>query len=179
MLRNRWNAATLAASTMMVVLAATACEKKADETMAADTMKAPAAPVSAMPADAQVIDAAQLEKGAAAMKGQKVRVNAATVQSTLGKSAFWFALPNKNPFLVVQNDSVTVKPQDVVDVAGTIQVMNDSTLKAWVSSGRITDNQKLEAEFATEYIDAVAVEKSAGGAMGGMNMDTTKAAPAK
>lgn len=176
--RNRWHGATRAASTMMLaLLAATACEKKADQTMAADTMKAAAAPAAPTMPEAQVIDAAQLEKGAAALKGQKVRVNAATVASNLGTRAFWFSLPNKNPFLVVQGTDVTVKPQDVVDLVGTVQVMNDSTLKAWVTSGQITENQKLEAEFATEYIQAEAVQRSAGGAAA--PADTTKAAPAK
>jgi hypothetical protein len=166
--RNRWYGArtTLAASTMVfALLAATACEKKADETMAADTIKAaPAAP--ALPA-ATEIQTTQLQTGAAALKGQTVRVNGVTVVSTLGTQAFWISLPNKNPFLVMTNSATTVKPQDMLDVVGTVTVMNDSILKAWVTSGAITDNQKLEAEFATEFIQAQAMQPAGGAPMGG------------
>jgi hypothetical protein len=126
--------------------------------------------------EGQVIQTEQLQTGAAALKGQKVRANDLTVVSTLGTKAFWFALPNKNPFLIMTNDSVTVKPQDHVDVVGTVTVMNDSILKSWVSSGAITENQKLEAEFATEFIQADAVQP-AGGAPGDSGMVQPPAAP--
>ncbi len=56
-----------------------------------------------------------------------------------------------------------VRPErnDVVDVVGTVTQMNDSILTNWVSSGAITENQKLEAEFATEFLQAQAVQPSA------------------
>lgn len=174
--RNCYGVRTLAASTMLLtLLAASACEKKADEAMAADTMKAPAAP--ALP-EATEIQAIQLQTGAAALKGQKVRVNGVGVLSTLGTKAFWIALPNKNPFLVVTSDASTVQPQQALDLVGTVTVMNDSILADWVKSGAISENQKLEAEFATEFIQAEAMQPAAGmGDMGGM-ADSSHAAPA-
>lgn len=164
--RNAWNrvGARLAASMMVFGLVSlTACGGAEEgEEMAEDTMAAaPAAP--AMP-DAQVIDPAQLQTGAASLAGQTVRLNGMKVVSRLGPNGFWVELPNKNPFLVVTTDSATVNPQETVDVVGTVTVMTPETLNEWVTSGRITENQKLEAEFATEYLQAQQLQPSTGAA---------------
>ena len=174
--------ASLTGSMLLAALVAGACGGKDDAKAAPEATKAPAAQAApAMPAGT-VIQAESLEKGATAMKGQTVRVNGVTVASNLGAKAFWFTLPNKNPFLVMTADSGSVKAQTVVDVVGKVNVMNDSIMKAWVSSGAITENQKLEAEFATEFIQAAAVQKSKGGAMApaaGAMGASGAAAPAK
>ena len=165
--RNVWHRAgtKLAASMMvfgLVSLAACGGGEEGEE-IEVDVEAPPAAP--AMP-EGTVIDAAQLQTGAAALAGQTVRVNGVKVVSRLGANGFWVELPNKNPFLVVTTDSATVNPQQTVDVVGVVTVMNPATLNEWVTSGRISENQKLEAEFATEYIEATAVQPAAGAAAG-------------
>jgi hypothetical protein len=156
--RNRWHRAsrTLAVSMMMTGLIAVGACGGAEEAEEAPAVEAaPAAP--AMP-DATVVESMQLQTGAAGLAGQTVRVNGLKVVSRLGPKGFWVELPNKNPFLVVTADSATVNPQEMVDVVGTVTVMNDSILTNWVSSGAITENQKLEAEFATEFLQAQQVQ---------------------
>jgi hypothetical protein len=162
--RNAWNrmGARCAASMMvfgLVSLAACGGAEEGEE-MAEDTAAAEAPAAAAMP-EAQAIDPAQLQTGAAALAGQTVRLNAMKVVSSLGPNGFWVELPNKNPFLVVTADAATANPGETVDVVGTVTQMTPETLNEWVSSGRITENQKLEAEFATEYIDAQAVQAAA------------------
>jgi hypothetical protein len=161
--RNRWHRASrkLAVSMMVTgLIGLPACGGAEEEAEAPVEEAAPAAP--AMP-DATAVEAIQLQTGAAALAGQTVRVNGLKVVSRLGPNGFWVELPNKNPFLVVTSEASTVDPQTMVDVVGTVTVMNDSILTAWVSSGAITENQKLEAEFATEFLQAQAVQP-----MGGM-----------
>lgn len=165
--RNLWQRAGKPLVVTMALALAACGGKDADDTMAADSVMAPAAP--SMPAATEV-QALQLQNGAAALAGQTVRVNSLKIVSRLGPRGFWVELPNKNPFLVVTTDSAAVSPQTMVDVVGTVTVMNDSILGAWVTSGAITENQKLEAEFATEFLQAQAVSP-----MGSAPADTTAA----
>jgi hypothetical protein len=156
---SRWyRASRLLAVSMMTtgLIGLTACGAKEDEAPPVEeAAPAPAAP--AMP-EATVVESMQLQTGAAALAGQTVRVNGLNVQSKLGTKAFWVQLPNKNPFLIVTAEDATVNNGATVDVVGTVKQMNPATLNEWVTSGRINENQKLEAEFATEYIEAAAVQ---------------------
>jgi hypothetical protein len=161
--RSRWHRASrkLALTLMVlgpVALGACGGAEEAEEAPVAEEA-APAPP--AMP-EATVVEGMQLQTGAAGLAGQTVRVNAMKVVSRLGPNGFWVELPNKNPFLVMSDAASTVNPQEMVDVVGTVTQMNDSILTAWVSSGAITDNQKLEAEFATEFLQAQAVQPAGG-----------------
>jgi hypothetical protein len=157
----RWRSASAKLASMMMIglLAACGGGEEADEVPAEESAAAPAAP--AMP-EATVVEPMQLQTGAAALAGQTVRVNAMKVVSRLGPKGFWVELPNRNPFLVVTTEDATANPNDVVDVVGTVTQMNDSILTNWVSSGAITENQRLEAEFATEFLQAQAVAPSTG-----------------
>ncbi|MSR36649.1 MAG: hypothetical protein EXR95_08410 [Gemmatimonadetes bacterium] len=165
--RNLWQRVGKPLAVTMALALAACGGKDADDTLAADSVAALAAP--SMPAATEV-QAIQLQNGAAALAGQTVRVNSLKVVSRLGPRGFWVELPNKNPFLVVTTDSAAVSPQTMVDVVGTVTVMNDSILGAWVTSGAITENQKLEAEFATEFLQAQAVSP-----MGSAPAETTAA----
>lgn len=157
----RWRTASgkLASMMMLGLLAACGGGEEAEDVPAEEPAAAPAAP--ALPA-ATVVEPMQLQTGAAALAGQTVRVNAMKVVSRLGPKGFWVELPNRNPFLVVTTEDATANPNDVVDVVGTVTQMNDSILTNWVSSGAITENQRLEAEFATEFLQAQAVAASTG-----------------
>ena len=162
--QNRWHRASnrLAVSMMTVGLIGLAACGGGEEAEAPAEEPAAAAPAAPTMPDATVIESMQLQTGAAGLAGQTVRVNGLAVQSLLGTKAFWVALPNKNPFLIVTAEDAAVSNGQTVDVVGTVRQMNPATLNEWVTSGRISENQKLEAEFATEYIEAQAVQPSAG-----------------
>jgi hypothetical protein len=162
--QNRWHRASnrLAVSMMTVGLIGLAACGGGEEAEAPAEEPAAAAPAAPAMPEATVVESMQLQTGAAGLAGQTVRVNGLQVQSPLGTKAFWVALPNKNPFLIVTAEDATVSNGQTVDVVGTVRQMNPTTLNEWVTSGRITENQKLEAEFATEYIEAQAVQPSGG-----------------
>ncbi len=108
---------------------------------------------------AKQVQLMDLQQKPDSLVGQDVTVNGAEVASQLGKQAFWINLPNKNPFLVtlgpqLVRDSIQVKNQQTVNVTGTVQAMSDSVLNTWVADSVITEGQRLEAEFATYFIEA-------------------------
>ena len=118
---------------------------------------APAAP--AMP-EAAVLDATELQMNAAAHEGQTVRLNGMNVQSAVGANAVWVELPNKNPFLV--HTMTPPAAGTAVDIVGTVNAITPEIVAGWVTSGAITENDKLVVEFATHYIEAQAIEPAAG-----------------
>ena len=116
------------------------------------------------------ISAADLQLDASPFEGQQIRLAGLEVQSLLGTQGFWLGLPNNNPFLVSMSPEViaeglTVAQGDVATVTGTIFAMSDSTLNAWTTAATIQENDRIVAEFATHYLEAVQVEV-AGGADG-------------
>ncbi|HEX7120567.1 MAG TPA: hypothetical protein VF212_17375 [Longimicrobiales bacterium] len=111
--------------------------------------------------------------------GTEVRLEAISVASRLGEQAFWTATSNGIPFLVrltpsLVADSVSVASGETVTVVGRVVAMSDSVLAAWEQEGVIAnDNQRLEAEFATGFVEATQVVKQAAPA------DTTQASGAE
>ena len=99
------------------------------------------------------IQAEQLQTGAAAFRGQMVRVNGVRVMSLVGTNGFWVELPNRNPFLVRTEDDTTVEPNQLVDIVGTIMAVSESLVADWVASGSIGESDKLTVEFATDFIE--------------------------
>jgi hypothetical protein len=88
------------------------------------------------------------------------------VASKLGHQGFWLDLPS-SPFLVSLSDSlladsVDVPTESTVSVTGTMREMNDSTAKAWLDAGRISEGDQLAASFASDYIEASNVEVKKG-----------------
>jgi hypothetical protein len=113
--------------------------------------------------DATSVMGVELQKDASPMVGKLVKVEPLPVASKLGTQGFWLELPNKNPFLVslddsLKADSISVRAGQKVTVVGTIRAMSDSAVNAWVSSGAIGEGDKLAAEFATHYLQAVHVQ---------------------
>ena len=99
------------------------------------------------------IQAEPLQTGAAASRGQMVRVNGVRVMSLVGTNGFWVELPNRNPFLVRTEDDTTVEPNQLVDIVGTIMAVSESLVADWVASGSIGESDKLTVEFATDFIE--------------------------
>lgn len=119
---------------------------------------------------ALTISASAIQMDASPYEGQMVKLEDMPVASGLGQQGFWLEMPNKNPFLVsmteaVKAEGVAVAPGQRATVIGTVLVMSDSVLNAWSTAGSIGEGDRLAAEFATHYIDAVQVRVS--GASGG------------
>ena len=100
------------------------------------------------------IEAERLQTGAAAFRGQMVRVNGVMVASLVGTQSFWIELPNKNPFLVRTEGETTVEPLQLVDIVGTVAAVDEGLVAGWVESGSISETDKLIVEFATDFIEA-------------------------
>lgn len=129
------------------------------ETTSADT-------ADAGPAATQV-ELVDLQTRPDSLLGQDIQVEGAEVASRMGAQAFWIELPNQNPFLVrlapaLVADSVEVQQNQTVRVRGALHAMNDSVLNAWVADTVISEGQRIEAEFATHFIEATRVERQGG-----------------
>ena len=120
--------------------------------------EAPSPPAATMP-EATVIEATQLVTNQATYEGQTVRINGVRVSSLLGSGAVWVDLPTDlqpTPFLV--RTPTPPATGSTVDIVGTVMAMDEATVDEWVTSGMISENDRLQAEFATHYIDAQAVQ---------------------
>mgnify|MGYP001159193654 CR=1 FL=1 len=84
-----------------------------------------------------------------------VRIVDVQVVSRLGTQMFWTTLDNGLPFLIKAPEGTEITPQSVVEVIGVVYARDDTVLATWEASGVITDEgQRMEAEFATWYLDA-------------------------
>lgn len=110
-------------------------------------------------------------------EGERVRLRDIDVASTLGSQAFWFQLSNENPYLVKIDSALVVMGTSVASgdvvrrLEGRVHAMSDSVLDAWEAEGAFTDEtNRLEAEYATSFIQASVVDVEAaasGGQQGG------------
>jgi len=122
-------------------------------------------------AGAVVVPPADLATNPNQFYGQTVRLVDIQVASTLGSQAFWTSLPagtNTIPFLIrldptLVGQGVTVAGGETVTVVGRVLEMNMSVVEAWERDGVLADeNQKMEAEFATAFLEVVRLERSGG-----------------
>lgn len=96
--------------------------------------------------------------------GTDVRLEGISVASRLGSQAFWTTTSKGMPFLIklapaLVADEVSVEGAASVTVAGRVLMMSDSVLSAWEEEGAIAnESHRMEAEFATGFIEAVEVE---------------------
>jgi hypothetical protein len=120
--------------------------------------EAPAAP--AMP-EATVIQATELATNAARHEGSSVRLNGLTVTSAVGTSAVFVELPTSpapTPFLIFFPAPPVPAAGRSVDVVGTVKPVTPELVNGWVSSGAITENDRLMVEFASYYLESQAVQ---------------------
>jgi len=111
---------------------------------------------------AEVVTLEQLQAGSEPYVGRMIRVEHVSVASRLGERAFWTMLPNGTPYLVKLAAGAGVEQGEVVTVVGRVAAMSDSVLAAWQQEGVLTDDgQRAEAEFATNFVDAVSIERPA------------------
>ena len=150
---NRWTRSLLG----MALVGLMACgggepaEEEVSEDAPASEASAPAA------ASAPALDPTELQTNAAAHEGERVSLSGMNVQSTVGTSAVWVELPNRNPFLVHFAAPPIPAAGRRVDLVGTVHAITPEVVNGWVSSGAISENDKLVVEFATHYLESEAV----------------------
>ena len=112
-----------------------------------------------------------------------IRIPNLEVASRLGDMAFWVQIPVEapdgsilnQPYLVKMDSTVSatvevrLRPGDRVTLEGVVFEMTDSILSDWEAAGAINQGNRIEAEFATDFLEAHVVEVSgqAGGAAPG------------
>ena len=121
---------------------------------------------------AETVAGVDIQADAAPYVGRQIRLAAFNVASLMGTQGFWIEMPNQNPFLVsmsadVMAEGVPVAPGSRATMVGTIYAMGDSTLTAWTEAGTIGEGDRIVAEFATHYLEAVQVTVAGGGGGGG------------
>ena len=127
---------------------------------------------AAVPAGPEATDAdvTTLESAPQQYEGTVIRVRGVNVASPVGSQAFFVDLP-RTPFLVKMGPELVAQgvavPSGTVDVVGTLMAMNDSIISAWTADGSISEGDRPIVEFATHFIEAVAVEA---GSASGENM---------
>ena len=145
----------------MALVALMACgggepaEDEMVEEAAPEALSAPAMP------EATVVDPAELGTNPGAHEGGAVRINGVAVTSLLGTSAFWVELPTSpavTPFLV--HSATPPAANTRVDIVGTVTAVTTAAVDEWVTSGAITENDRLVVEFATHFLEAEAIQPS-------------------
>jgi hypothetical protein len=116
---------------------------------------------------AVLVDPVEIQLDATAYEGQMITLDGLTVASNLGTQGFWLEMPNGNPFLVALNadlmaQGATAGTGDEPTVTGIVLPVNDSVLDAWSMAGTISEGDRLAAEFATHFMDAVQVLNAGG-----------------
>lgn len=115
--------------------------------------------------DATPVSAQDLMLDASPYLGQLVRLQPQTVLSLVGQQGFTLDFPT-GPFIVSYSDQeiadgFTVAPGNVVRVTGRIAAMTPETAAGWQAAGRLTEAERMVAEFAVHYLQAEDIEVSA------------------
>lgn len=117
-------------------------------------------------ADAIPVGAADIMLDASGYDGQLIRLEPQLVASAVGQQGFMLELP-AGPFLVSLSDELReagleIIPQEsVVRVTGRVTEMTPEIAAGWQEAGRLSEGERLVAEFAVYFIAAEEVEVSA------------------
>jgi hypothetical protein len=117
-------------------------------------------------ADAVPISASDIMLDASGYEGQLVRLEPQTVLSLVGQQGFTLDFPT-GPFLVSLSDDLIADDLglangDVVRVTGRVTAMSPEIAAGWQAAGRLTEGERMVAEFAVHFIAAEAIEISSG-----------------
>ena len=104
-----------------------------------------------------------------AYEGLVIQVRGLGVRSrpgAAGSEVFFVGLPPATEYLVrmlpeVAADGVVVEARATVAVTGTVYTMSDSVADSWVASGGIAEGDRIQAIFATSFLEARAVSVTA------------------
>lgn len=112
--------------------------------------------------------------------GTEVRLQNVPVDSRLGLNSLWLKLPNQGLYLVrgTVTNTADINVTQRITVAGEVLPMTDSVVTAWIEEGSITEQEEMEARYATSYLDAwyIAPAQGAGAAAPGATGSDTSAA---
>jgi len=103
-----------------------------------------------------------------------VEVTGARIASRLGTQAFWIG-PDDRPYLVKMGAELVeagteILVESTVNITGSVFMMSDSVLNSWDELGMFAnEGDRIVAEFATSFIEAVAIRSLGGGAGGAGN----------
>ncbi|MEJ2218414.1 MAG: hypothetical protein P8099_17560 [Gemmatimonadota bacterium] len=104
--------------------------------------------------------------------GQEIQLQNVQAQSSMGPQAYWLDMPTNVPFLLKADSSLAASGDFAMEsgtrynVLGRVIAMSDSVLNAWQQSGAIgSEGERMQAEFATAFIEASQVQRT-GGASG-------------
>ena len=103
-----------------------------------------------------------------------VEVTGARIASRLGTQAFWIG-PDDRPYLVKMGAELVeagteILVESTVNITGSVFMMSDSVLTSWDELGMFAnEGDRIVAEFATSFIEAVAISSFGGGAGGAGN----------
>ena len=115
---------------------------------------------AASTSDATVVAPTDIQLDATPFEGQTITLEALEIQGMLGTQGFWLGMPNGNPFLVSMSEDVMAEGLQLAQGGG-------ATVTGMIHA--IGDGERLQAEFATHYMEAEAVRVIGGGAGGAGN----------
>jgi hypothetical protein len=110
---------------------------------------------------AEMVTLDELAANASGYVGRAIRLDRVPVSSRLGGYAFWAVTSNGMPFLVKLDQALveggfTVQDGQALNVVGQVREMSAAVLDGWEASGVLTSSDdRMVAEFATEYLDVV------------------------
>ena len=112
------------------------------------------------------VSASDLMLDASPYAGQLVRLAPQNVSSLLGQQGFWLDFPS-GPFLVSYSDELRaagpgVAAESTVRVTATVTLLTDEMVGEWFDAGRLSEGERLAAEFSVGvyFLAAVDVEVS-------------------
>jgi|GEM_PF-3165148 len=116
--------------------------------------------------DVEAVELDDLMDDPASYFDQALKLENLEVTSSLGEYAFWALNSQGIPFLVkfskeLVEEGLAVEDGDKITVIGQLQELNDFVLDGWEIDGVLqTEEDRMLAEFATEYFDVVEVEET-------------------
>jgi len=112
------------------------------------------------PPPSQVVNSTQFEASQKTYVDQVVELTDARYQAGLSPQTFWIELPTGAPFLVKLDSAMVaagkaVPTNGTLDIIGTVKQKDNALVAQWLAAGVLTnDDQRLQAEFGTTYLDA-------------------------
>lgn len=120
--------------------------------------------------NATPVSASDIMLDASPYADELIRLEPQVVLSLVGQQGFTLDFPT-GPFLVSFSDEeiangFTVANGNVVRVTGTVTAMTPEIAAAWQEAGRLTEAERMVAEFAVYFIQAEDIQVSQGAAGG-------------
>lgn len=135
-------------------------QSRAEATVAEGDTAAVAEAGPAGAAPAQTVNDTVFEQNVKTYVGQVVEITKVKFSSGLSSQTFWVELPTGQPFLVKLDSALvasgaTPPTGGTLHIVGTVQSKDPALVAQWMQSGVLqNDDQKIQAEFGTTYMEA-------------------------